>query len=127
MDDLITGADTVNECYELQRKLRQVMEKGGMHLRKWVANDERILADIQDDGATEKICIEENESIETLGLQWDPKKDTFTFSAENPMLTRITKRGTASSSEDVWNARRVKGGQVEREVMDLGLRKTERP
>lgn len=36
-------------------------------------------------------------------------------------------RGTASSSENVWNARRVKGGQVEREVMDLGLRKAERP
>jgi len=27
MDDLIAGGDTVNECYELQWKLRHVMEK----------------------------------------------------------------------------------------------------
>jgi len=79
------------------------MEKAGMHLRKWVANDERILADIQHDDATEKICIEENESIKTLGLQWDPKKDTFTFSAENPMLTRLTKRIVLSQLSRIFD------------------------
>jgi len=55
MDDLITGGDTVNECYELKRKLRQVMEKARMHLRKWVANDERIF--IRHSG---RRCYEEN-------------------------------------------------------------------
>lgn len=39
VDDLMTGAHTIEEAREMQRQLRTMMLSGGMNLRKWASNN----------------------------------------------------------------------------------------
>lgn len=43
MDDVLTGCDTVEETIALQKQLSELLARGQFHLRKWRANDGRIL------------------------------------------------------------------------------------
>jgi hypothetical protein len=43
VDDLVTGADILQEAKELQQGVSQIPEKGGFSLHKWCANDASIL------------------------------------------------------------------------------------
>lgn len=40
VDDIITGTATLEEAFELQRQLIELLSRGGFNLRKWNANSE---------------------------------------------------------------------------------------
>lgn len=42
VDDILTGADTLEETRELRLQLHQLCKAGGFPLKKWSANDEAI-------------------------------------------------------------------------------------
>ncbi|XP_029673481.1 uncharacterized protein LOC115241711 [Formica exsecta] len=46
MDDVLTGAATLDEAQELQRQLTGLCTAGGFPLRKWSANESSILAEV---------------------------------------------------------------------------------
>ncbi|XP_062534839.1 uncharacterized protein LOC134204019 [Armigeres subalbatus] len=73
MDDVITGADTVEETCELRKQLSDMMEEGGFRLRK-------KFSDSSGDG----IILDPDPSIKTLGLIWMPKSDQLKFSFNIP-------------------------------------------
>jgi len=43
MDDVFSGADTVEGAIELQRQLSLLLKRGQFYLRKWRSIDPRIL------------------------------------------------------------------------------------
>ncbi|XP_062557636.1 uncharacterized protein LOC134222504 [Armigeres subalbatus] len=46
MDDVITGADTIEEATDLRTQLVEMLQRGGFHLRKWASNEEATLQGI---------------------------------------------------------------------------------
>ncbi|KXJ70776.1 hypothetical protein RP20_CCG022513 [Aedes albopictus] len=82
VDDVLSGADTVEDAIQSRLELTHLLHSGGFPIHKWCANDEAIIETVPE-GEREKFLTFEdadiNESIKTLGLLWDPKKDIFLF------------------------------------------------
>ena len=77
MDDLMTGADTIADCKLIQHKVTKQLEKFGFNLRKWLSNEKKVTEDVENSTENAVIQIEDDESIKTLGLQWEPVSDEF--------------------------------------------------
>lgn len=43
VDDLLTGAESAEEAFNLKNQLQELMTPGGFQLRKWASSDERVL------------------------------------------------------------------------------------
>ncbi|XP_054091719.1 uncharacterized protein LOC128923482 [Zeugodacus cucurbitae] len=102
MDDLMTGGHTIQDCKELREKLMQTLQCAGFHLRKWLSNNPEII-DEYTQVANEIIQIEETDSVKTLGLQWEPKRDLFKFKAATQLIEKITKRTILSQLAKIFD------------------------
>ncbi|XP_049279325.1 uncharacterized protein LOC125761836 [Anopheles funestus] len=98
MDDVLSGADSVDEAIEAQRELKQLLAQGGFPIRKWCSNSQRFLEQIPEEDREKKVKLEEkgvNETIKVLGVCWDPNADIF-FISYHPELSsteqQLTKR-----------------------------------
>ncbi|XP_073831041.1 uncharacterized protein [Musca autumnalis] len=92
MDDLLTGANSKKECRNIQEKISQQLEAYGFHLRKWIANSPDVLNAVSSSEENEVLYIQEDECLKTLGLQWNPTTDCFTFNMEINNEDKVTKR-----------------------------------
>ncbi|XP_062714046.1 uncharacterized protein LOC134290850 [Aedes albopictus] len=95
VDNVLFGGNNLVEVRGLQRELISLLQRGGFHLHKWAANDERLLDSIPEEDRDKLVKIEDssaNEVIKTLGLMWDPVGDDFLFRAQsdcnNPAPTK---------------------------------------
>ncbi|XP_050520046.1 uncharacterized protein LOC126893679 [Daktulosphaira vitifoliae] len=82
VDDLVTGANSVEEAIELQQKLVTLFKRGQFELRKWSSNSKELLAHIPlEHQQTHPVTFNEHESeiIHVLGLNWDPKVDVLSY------------------------------------------------
>lgn len=98
MDDLMTGAESVDEGYKIHKEIKNILAKGGFQLQKWISNSEELLHKIREskrDKAEEvKINLDKIDNItKILGLTWDPRADVFQYSVELPLPTEpVSKR-----------------------------------
>ncbi|XP_075157336.1 uncharacterized protein LOC142230582 [Haematobia irritans] len=103
MDDLMTGADSAEECSYMQKGISQQLNKFGFKLRKWMSNDKKILQAIPDVRNNHYIRIEEGETMKTLGVQWDPHSDNFAFYFQSEEGERLTKRKALSMLARIYD------------------------
>lgn len=101
VDDVLSGADTIEECNKLQMQLQQLLQGGGFTLRKWSSNAIKVLKNINPSDINEEVLSLqefEEKSVKTLGLFWNPKDDHFTFKASSSDFASIkkTKRNLCS-------------------------------
>lgn len=94
MDDILTGADTLETAVELQRRLTNLCMAGGFPLRKWSANDEVLLRDVPAEHRMQREfhAWHSNETHVTFGILWHPGTDVFSFAVKAIPLAVITKR-----------------------------------
>lgn len=90
MDDVLSGAHTIEEARELQGQLIELLNKGGCQLRKWRANHEEILSDL--DQKIEAMMVLDKQPVKTLGLLWDSKLDALIYKVKLEDNKKITKR-----------------------------------
>nr|XP_022909590.1 uncharacterized protein LOC111420786 [Onthophagus taurus] len=104
VDDIVTGASTIDDLLKLQKELIMVLQKGGFELRKWASNNERVLSSvpISDQLSTISFECEEINCVKVLGLQWNPVKDTFTYSY-TARVTQCTKRTILSEIARIYD------------------------
>ncbi|XP_071564062.1 uncharacterized protein [Temnothorax nylanderi] len=70
VDDLLTGADTVEKTIELARQIKEILAGGGFHLHKWASNNPDIISEINtnDTSASEiNLDKQETKSIDNSG------------------------------------------------------------
>ncbi|XP_065356265.1 uncharacterized protein LOC135950662 [Calliphora vicina] len=91
MDDLLTGADTIQDCMKIREAISNHLDKFGFHLRKWISNNGQIIKTDNFEN-NEVLNIQEDACLKTLGLQWNPKTDNFTFNMQIEDDLKITKR-----------------------------------
>ncbi|XP_011884007.1 PREDICTED: uncharacterized protein LOC105571143 [Vollenhovia emeryi] len=94
VDDLLTGASTLQEALEIKKQTIQLLRKGGFELTKWSSNHSSI-QDIE--GSTKKEFNLGNET-RALGVVCNCESDVFKFISigQHPPLDRLTKRSILS-------------------------------
>lgn len=82
VDDLMSGGDDLNESLKLQQQIIQILQSGGLELRKWASNHKDLLSNIpmHQQELNSVNLPEESQAIKTLGLNWNPINDFFLFS-----------------------------------------------
>lgn len=99
VDDLVTGANTLQEAMNIKRETNQLLLDGKFELRKWMSNEPAL----QDDqlAANHKefiLSVDKDCETRTLGISWSCNSDEFKFNSVNylPPLKNPTKRSILS-------------------------------
>ena len=96
VDDLVSGAGTVEKSFDLYNKAKTRMAQGGFRLRKWLTNSDVLKNKIEmhEDLGTSAQSINDHESYaklslgaagdeakghKVLGQLWDNHRDNFRF------------------------------------------------
>ena len=96
MDDLVAGAESVEQAYNLYLRAKKIRVEAGMNLRKWSSNDTMLMQrirqaegeplldntsseDYQSTPGLETFAPKDNLSSKLLGLNWDSHDDCFKF------------------------------------------------
>lgn len=98
VDDIMTGADSLDMLYSVKNELVNLLHIGGFELHKWCANNKDFLNTIPKERheSLEVHFSEGNNVIKTLGLFWDPSNDIFKISFSNNYPQLLTKRNILS-------------------------------
>lgn len=98
VDDIMTGCNTIEEALELQCELVEMLQSGGMELRKWSANNNKILQAVPVEYREGKLEIgfDSEEPVKTLGLYWFPGSDNFGYNVQVTSYDSLTKRKVLS-------------------------------
>ncbi|XP_012271144.2 uncharacterized protein LOC105694768 [Orussus abietinus] len=99
MDDVLSGADTVEGAVDRRQQLQGFMASGGFTLRKWTSNQTAVLAgvppELRETGV--ELQLQEDTTLRMLGLRWQPANDHFRFQVHpQPSCGRWTKRAVLS-------------------------------
>lgn len=105
VDDIITGADTIDDALELQGQLISLLSRGGFELRKWSSNAKELLQTLPQDHLETPVFLEaSNEPLfSILGLHWSPVSDCFTYSLNFPPDPQPTKRSVLSLIAKIYD------------------------
>ncbi|XP_062533848.1 uncharacterized protein LOC134202877 [Armigeres subalbatus] len=77
MDDLLSGADTLEEALAMQSEFREMMAVGGFVLHKWASNHPAVLQSVPNSSAEQVVFFEDETTTRALGLTWQPRNDVF--------------------------------------------------
>ncbi|UYV67207.1 TIGD4 [Cordylochernes scorpioides] len=102
VDDLLTGAQTIAETKELIDQLKDLMKRGGFHLRKWNSNCHEIVSHVEEMNEEKKINLEKGAISKILGIVWDHVQDTFRVNITLPEEV-VTKRELLSNIARIFD------------------------
>ncbi|UYV69790.1 hypothetical protein LAZ67_7000738, partial [Cordylochernes scorpioides] len=102
VDDLLTGAQTIAETKELIDQLKDLMKKGGFHLRKWNSNCHEIVSHVEEINEEKKINLEKGAISKILGIVWDHVQDKFRVNITLPEEV-VTKRDLLSNIARIFD------------------------
>ena len=95
VDDLLSGADTLEEACVLQDNLIETLNENCLPLRKWSSNEPQLVTrlskDLQEAGKVYEIN-DKFHQIKTLGLTWHPLEDHFVYASSSEYISITTKR-----------------------------------
>lgn len=106
VDDALTGAATTEEAVEKRRQLTEMLKRGGFTIRKWASNEPEVLAEVPpEDRAVSPIqAVDRQNTIKTLGVQWQYKEDLLTFKETcDPIKEYFTKREVLSTIAKIYD------------------------
>jgi len=79
VDDVLAGANSVNEAQSSIRELQAALSASGFPLRKWTSNNKSVLKDVPAEHLlhSEFLDIDAESTAKTLGIRWRAKSDEF--------------------------------------------------
>ncbi|XP_031337238.1 uncharacterized protein LOC116166425 [Photinus pyralis] len=100
VDDVLTGANTIEEAKLLRGELMSLLNAGGFTLRKWAGNHPDLWK--EDQRVPEPLEIREDEARTSLGMRWFPQQDVFRFRVEVSDKS-MTKRSIMSDIAKIFD------------------------
>ena len=100
VDDVLTGAQTVEQAIQLRKELNLLLSKGCMTLRKWRASHPEVLDSIPTDlqeSSILSIATSPNCHAKTLGLHWNTDQDSFYISIPDISSSSTATKRTVTS------------------------------
>lgn len=105
MDDVLTGASTLEAASHLRAEVDELCTAGGFPLRKWAANHAALLRDVPSEHqirlATDAWLPSADHSV--LGLRWCPSTDDFALTVRGPLSGPPTKRAILSQTARLFD------------------------
>ena len=90
VDNIITGGATKQAVVSYYREARSIMSSANMNLRSWSSNSIELKAIAAQDNVSD-----DSQSVNVLGLRWNPTTDELSLAAKPTILTHdhlVTKR-----------------------------------
>ncbi|KAI5634636.1 pao retrotransposon peptidase domain-containing protein [Phthorimaea operculella] len=107
VDDVVSGASSIESAILLRNELMKIMESGGFHLRKWTSNSLDFLNSLPSSELYSEDLkhFEERDdvSLKILGLRWQPPSDCFCFKTTQTVVHRPTKRTILSDIARIYD------------------------
>lgn len=105
IDDLLSGANSEEELIKRINEVIHILGTAQLQLRKWVANNEKILQQIDADvSAQNTIILGKGVKTKTLGINWDSTKDVLMFNISEAKNTKaVTKRIILSEIAQIFD------------------------
>lgn len=93
MDDVVAGADSVQEALERKHQLMCLIEKGGFILRRWSSNCDTVLANVPLNEREQYVFYTDtHKSLKIHALSWDPSSYHLSYSVETFTAAQPSKR-----------------------------------
>jgi hypothetical protein len=100
VDNLLSGAHTLDSALKLKDELLDAMRIGGLKLLKFMSNSDVLLnslpPDLRDPATFHP--IDEGEFVKTIGVLWNPNLDTFSVKVNVPEAPTVTTKRTVLST-----------------------------
>ncbi|CAG7785610.1 unnamed protein product, partial [Allacma fusca] len=106
VDDLMTGTNSPAEAEVLQSQLLKMFSSAHLELRKWSSNSPSLLQRLPSEYCETKLPLvfDSDNTVKTLGLQWNPATDMFSFSVNLPLRRPLhTKRTLLSDISKIFD------------------------
>jgi hypothetical protein len=129
VDDVMSGAETVEEAIIAQQQLIEMMERGCLDLRKWSSNSSEVLSSLpverrevrinsepptttsqlKEDGKGISNIVDitnhfdSGNSVKCLGIYWNTSRDSFEFQVKLPSSSASTKRAVLSEMSKLFD------------------------
>lgn len=105
VDDVISGADTLESAIELHKNVCILLGKGGCNLRKWITNSPELLKEIPEEYREKSITLnfDRDNVVKTLGIQWNTTGDSFSFKVSIDVARCISKRTILSETARLYD------------------------
>lgn len=105
VDDIISGSYSLNEAISLQNNLCTLLRNGGFNLRKWITNSPELLLQIPEEFRKNSVPLnfDHDNMVKTLGIQWIPISDQFSFKVNVTPFDKVTKRIILSESARLFD------------------------
>lgn len=113
VDDIIAGADSIEEVLALQQDVISLLHRGSFVLKKWASNCAELLEKVPaEHRALDPFFRPQDEqAMKILGLQWDVTSDTFGYHVNIEEVTP-TKRSVLSTIARLYDPVGVLGPVV---------------
>lgn len=72
VDDVMSGANSVEDANQILLELIELLKQGGFELRKFCTNHPEVLNNVPEQYHETHMRIHEKDVIKTLGLIWEP-------------------------------------------------------
>lgn len=103
VDDLLTGADNIQDAKRVRDEVIQVLSLGAFELSKWASNCPELLESVSN-RKEDLVPIDDGSSSHILGIQWNQASDTFHFTYKSESSHGIvTKRIILSEISKLFN------------------------
>ena len=99
VDDVLAGADSVEEARDMVKQVDGMLMAGGFHLQKWVSNEDSILNDIEAPRQLNHPKTFDGDLVHrALGLKWSHQSDALIFTFNEDVIAKgpATKRSVLS-------------------------------
>lgn len=105
VDDLLSGADTIEQCQQDIKNISSTLDAGHLPLTKWMANDEEILRNVPADKRLDSyIDLDSNDpTVKTLGIRFHINDDAFSYKIKKNPTPVFTKRGMLSITAGLYD------------------------
>ena len=117
VDDLLSGAESVEEARELKHELQKLLSKAGLELRKWASNDPQVFENVGHVLSSKP--LQGDKDPKTLGLLWNSHLDELKYSVREPLQERSTKRTILSKIAQIFYLLGLVGPAVVRATIIL--------
>ena len=101
MDDFLKSVRIPQEANEIYQRVREILNKGGFKLTKWITNDEEVKSQIPETDRSMKVVKTfeaEPQSSSNLGHNWNVDTDSLIVcrGTEQEVPAKITHRTVLS-------------------------------
>lgn len=104
MDDLMTGAESIDEAKQLRLQIVNILQSAKLELRKWNSNESEIVRDTNNVDKLPEHHFAETDNTRVLGLIWNAKSDIFKYNVGDFVRhEKITKRSILSTIAKIFD------------------------